>query len=104
MYSSIAEDGKKKKANRKMEERGWQITQHTRSRSLTAQATLPNEQAAAALPCIQHILDANRLTWSGVGHHPDLLICELHPRQSTTRANMGPHHRHAKEMQELTST
>jgi hypothetical protein len=25
----------------------------------------------AALPCIQHILDANRLTWSGVGHHPD---------------------------------
>jgi len=29
-------------------------------------------QAVAALPCIQHILDANRLTWSGVGHHPDL--------------------------------
>jgi hypothetical protein len=25
----------------------------------------------AALPCIQHILDANRLTWSGVGHHAD---------------------------------
>ena len=34
-------------------------------------ATLPNEQAAAALPCIQHILDANRLTWSDVGFHPD---------------------------------
>jgi hypothetical protein len=25
----------------------------------------------AALPCIQHILDANRLTWPGVGQHPD---------------------------------
>jgi hypothetical protein len=24
-----------------------------------------------ALPCIQRILDANRLTWSDVGHHPD---------------------------------
>ena len=25
----------------------------------------------AALPCIQHILDANRLTWPDVRHHPD---------------------------------
>jgi hypothetical protein len=25
----------------------------------------------ADLHCIQHILDANRLTWSDVGHHPD---------------------------------
>ncbi len=32
---------------------------------------LPNEKDVAALPCIQHILDANRLTWSDVGHHPD---------------------------------
>ena len=49
-----------------------QTTQHTRSRSLTAPATLPNEQAVTALFFIQHILDANRLTWSDVvGHHPD---------------------------------
>ena len=37
----------------------------------TAPATLPNEQAVSALPCVQHILDANRLTWSDVGLHPD---------------------------------
>ena len=48
-----------------------QTTQRIRSWSLSAPATLPNEQAVAALPCIQHILDANRLTWPGVGQHPD---------------------------------
>jgi hypothetical protein len=37
----------------------------------TAPATLPNEQAVAAFPCIQHILDANRRTWPDVGLHPD---------------------------------
>jgi hypothetical protein len=35
--------------------------QRTRWWSLAAPATLPNEQAVAALPHIQHILDANRL-------------------------------------------
>ena len=39
--------------------------------SAKAPAALPNEQAVADLPCIQHILDANRLTWSDVGLHPD---------------------------------
>ena len=48
-----------------------QTTPRTRNWSLTAPATLRSEQAVAALPCIQHILDANRLTWSDVGHHPD---------------------------------
>ncbi len=51
-----------------------QRNEGSRSWSLTAPATLPDEQAAAALPCIQHILDANRLTWSDVGHHPDCLF------------------------------
>jgi hypothetical protein len=64
--------GKKKKWNRKMEQRGPQTVQRRRSWSLTAtSATLPNEQAVAALPYTQHILDANRLTWPDVGHHPD---------------------------------
>jgi hypothetical protein len=36
-----------------------------------APATLPNEEVVAALPCIQHILDANRRTWPDVGHHVD---------------------------------
>jgi len=53
-----------------MEQRGPQTTQRTRSWSLTA-ATLPNEQAVADLPCIQHILDAYRLTWPDVYLHPD---------------------------------
>ena len=39
-----------------------QTTQRIRSWSLTEPATLPNEQAVAALPSIQHILDARRLT------------------------------------------
>ena len=54
-----------------MEQRGGQTTQRSRSWSPTAPATLPNEQAVAAFPCIQQILDANRLTWPGVGLHPD---------------------------------
>jgi hypothetical protein len=65
------EKRKKKKVESKMHCRPPQATQRTRSWSFTAPATLPNEQAVAALPCIQHILDANRLTWSDVGHHPD---------------------------------
>jgi hypothetical protein len=74
----------------------------TWSWSLTAPATLPSEENVAAFPCIQHILDANRRTrcWQA----SRLSICELHPRQSTTRTNMGPNHRHAKEMQEMAST
>jgi hypothetical protein len=32
-----------------------------------------------------------------------LSICELQPRQSTRRTNMGPNHRHATEIQELAS-
>ena len=70
-----------------MEERGPQTTQRSRSWTLTAPATLPNEQAVAALPCIQHILDAHRLTWSGVGHHPDCQFSSfIHasPQQETT--------------------
>ena len=63
--------GKKKKWNRKMEQRGPQTAQRSRSWSLSAPATLPNEQAVAAFPCIQHRLDANRLTWPDVGLHPD---------------------------------
>ena len=51
--------------------KGKESTQRTRSWSLTAPVTLPNEQDVAALPWLQHILDANRLTWSDVGHHPD---------------------------------
>ena len=47
------------------------LTPRSRSWTLTAPAALPNEQAVADLPCIQHILDANRLTWSDVGLHPD---------------------------------
>ena len=47
------------------------LTPRSRSWTLTAPAALPNEQAVADLPCIQHILDANRLTWSDVGHHAD---------------------------------
>ena len=39
-----------------------QTTQRIRSWSLTEPATLTNEQAVAALPSIQHILDARRLT------------------------------------------
>jgi hypothetical protein len=35
----------------------------------------------ATLPCIQHILDANRLTWSDVGHHPDCLFASFMPSQ-----------------------
>ncbi len=62
---------KRKKWNRKMEQRRPQTTQGSRSWSLTAPATLPNEQAVAAFPCIQNILDANRLTWPDVGLHPD---------------------------------
>ena len=62
---------KRKKWNRKMEQRGPQTAQRSRSWSHTAPATLPNEQAVASFPCVQHILDANRLTWPGVGLHPD---------------------------------
>jgi hypothetical protein len=54
-------------------ERLRQTTQRRRSWTLTAPATLPNEQAVAALPCIQHILHANRLTWSG----PVLAIIQI---------------------------
>jgi hypothetical protein len=54
-----------------MEQRGRQTTQRSRSWSPTAPATLPNEENVAALPCIQHILDANRLIWPDVGQHPD---------------------------------
>jgi hypothetical protein len=54
-----------------------QTTQRSRSWSLTAPATLPNEQAVAALPCIQHILDANRLTSPDVGLHPDCLFASF---------------------------
>ena len=39
-----------------------QTTQRIRSWSLTEPATLLKEQAVAALPSIQHILDARRLT------------------------------------------
>jgi hypothetical protein len=28
-------------------------------------------RGCSSLHSVQHILDANRLTWSGVGHHPD---------------------------------
>jgi hypothetical protein len=38
---------------------------------------LANEQGVAALPCIQHILDANRLAWSHVGHHPDCQMASV---------------------------
>ena len=60
-----------------MEWRVPQTTQRTRSWTLTAPATLPNEQAVAALPCIQHILDANRLTSPDVGLHPDCLFASF---------------------------
>jgi hypothetical protein len=89
---------------KKIEERGPQNEQRTRSWTLSAPATLPNEQAVAALPCIQHILDAKRLAWSDVGQHPDCQFASFIPRQSTTKTNPGPNHRHAKEMQDLAST
>jgi hypothetical protein len=92
---------KRKKWNREMEHRGPQTTQRTRRWSLSAPATLPNEESVADLSCIQHILDANRLAWSDVGHHPDCQFASF--IQSTTRTNPGPTHRHAKEMQELAS-
>ena len=60
----------RKKWHRKMSS----VTRKLRNapdRSLSAPAMLPNEEAVAALPCIQHILDANRLTWPDVRHHPD---------------------------------
>ena len=59
------------RASRRMYPVPPQTAQRTRSWSLTAPATLANEKAVAALPCIHHIVDANRLTWPGVGHHPD---------------------------------
>jgi hypothetical protein len=93
-----------KKSGQKMSMVTYKITQRTRSWSLSAPATLPNVKGMADLPCIQHILDANRLTWPDVGHHPDLLICEIHPRQLTTKPTLDLNHRHAKEMQELAST
>jgi hypothetical protein len=69
------QEEKKKKGN---EWRRPQTTQRTRSWSrLSAPATLPNAQAVAALLCIQHILDANRLTWADVGRHPALLIASF---------------------------
>jgi hypothetical protein len=34
-------------------------------------------KAVAAIPCIQHILDAKRLTWPDVGLHPDCLFAML---------------------------
>jgi hypothetical protein len=60
-----------------MEQRGRQNAQRSRSWSATAPATLPNEQALAALPGIQHVLDANRLTWPDVGLHPDCQFVSL---------------------------
>jgi hypothetical protein len=60
---------KRKKWNRKWSSVDRKL--RTRSWSLTAPATLPHEEAVAALPCIQHTLDANRLTWSDVRLHPD---------------------------------
>jgi hypothetical protein len=71
MQEAKIENEKRKTWNRKMEQSAPQTTQRTRSWSLTATAMLPDEEAVAALPCNQQILDANRLTWSDVGHHPD---------------------------------
>jgi hypothetical protein len=79
--------GKKKKVNRKMEMLEPQTAQRTRPWSPTAPATLPNEQAVAAFPRIQHILDANRLTWPDVGLHPD---CQF-ARASSTPVNNKNH-------------
>ena len=75
-----------RKRKRKKEEKkngvygGPQTTQRSRSWSLTAPVTLPNEETVVDLPCIRHILGTNRLTWSDVGHHPDL-------RASSTSVN-----------------
>jgi len=69
---------KKKGEKKKVEDPKNGVASHSKLRnaptgswSPTAPATLPNEQAVAALPCIQHRLEANRLTWSDVGLHPD---------------------------------
>ena len=52
----------------------------------------------AALPCIQRIVDANRLTWSDVGHLPDCQFASfIHASQQQEPS--GDQHRHAKEMQ-----
>ena len=69
-FTDVAAILKKKKLI-EMEARGPQTTQRSRSWTLTAPATLPNEQAVAALPSIQHVPDVNRLTCSAIGHHPD---------------------------------
>jgi hypothetical protein len=53
---ALKRNEKRKKWIRKMEQRGPQTTQRSRSWSLAAPATLPNEQAVAAFPCTQHIL------------------------------------------------
>ena len=48
------------------------LTPRSRCWSLRATSgTLPYEQVVAAFSCILHVLEANRLTWPGVGLHPD---------------------------------
>jgi hypothetical protein len=61
-------------------------------------AAIPNEEVVADLPCIQHILDANRLTRSDFWHHPDCQFASFSKASQQQEPTWDlAKHRHARK-------